>query len=284
MKTRLRRLASVLAALVVVVSTQGIAQLATVDAASALPGRVRVFSETTAFDTATTKSAFAVCPSGTRVVGGGGWAFDNDAGKVHFTRLEPFHSSAIDTYAVEAASEPGFTGNWWLQAYAICVNPPAGYQVVSLTSTAGTGTFVTKFVDCPAGLKLLGTGAKITSGGREVGIQRTASDSGLTRALSTAREDATGFSGNWTLTSFGVCANPVAGASSAVTQTSGSVAIGNCPSGTAAHSVGGGGPFFDAGAVFLTVLFPMSSAGQVEVAMSGTPSHGITEADSVCAP
>jgi len=285
MKTRRRRFASVLAALVVVVSTQAVAQLATADSASALPGRVRVFSDTTAFDTSPTKSAFAVCPSGTRVVGGGGWAFDNDAGKVHFTRLEPFHSSAIDTYAVEAASEPGFAGNWWLQAYAICVTAPAGYQVVaSAPTTSASPTFVSKFVDCPGNLKLLGTGAKITNGGREVGVQRTASDGGLTRALSTAREDANGYSGNWTLTSYGVCASPVAGASNAVTQTSGSVAIGNCPTGTAAHSVGGGGPFFDAGPVFLTVLFPMSNAGQVEVAMSGTPSHGITEADSVCAP
>ena len=118
----------------------------------------------------------------------------------------------------------------------------------------------------------------------EVGIQRTASDFGLTRALSTGREDANGFSGNWTLTSFGVCANPVAGASSTVTQTSGSVAFNNCPAGTTAHSIGGGGPFFDAGPVFLTVLYPMSSAGQVEVAMSGTPSHGITEAAAICAP
>lgn len=284
MKTRLRQFGSVLAALVVVVSTQGVAQLATTEPASALPGRVRVFSDTTAFDNAPTKSAFAVCPSGTRVVGGGGWAFDNDAGKVHLTRLEPFHSSAIDTYAVEAAAEPGFTGNWWLQAYAICVNPPAGYQIVAATSTSGSGTFVTKFVDCPGSRKLLGTGAKITSGGREVGLQRTAADTGLTRALSTAREDANGYSGNWTLTSYGVCANPVAGASSAGTLTSGSVAIGNCPTGTTAHSIGGGGPFFDAGPVFLTVLYPMSNARQVQVAMSGTPSHGVTEAASVCAP
>ena len=201
------KIRQVLAALLVFVSALGTAQLITVDAASALPGRVRVFSDATASDTTTLKSAFAVCPAGTRVVGGGGWAFDSDAGKVHFTRLEPFHSSAIDTFAVEAASEPGFTGNWWLQAYAICVNPPAGYQIVSAASTSASGTFVSKFVDCPSGKKLLGTGAKVLGGGREVGIQRTASDFGLTRALSTGREDANGFSGNWTLTSFGVCAN-----------------------------------------------------------------------------
>jgi len=283
MRTRLRRLPSVLAALLVVAGAQVVTQLAVDDAANAVPGRVRVVSPATATDTTPTKSAFANCPSGTRVVGGGGWAFDNDAGKVHFTRLEPFHVASLDTYAVEAASEPGFTGAWWLQAYAICAPAPAGIQIVTSAPTASTSsTFVSQTVDCPGNKQLLGTGAKILNGGREVGLQRNGGTS-LTRVLSTAREDANGYSGNWTLTVYGVCANTVPGANLAVTQTNGTVSFATCTTGTV-HSVGGGGPFFDAGPVFLNVLFPSSNASKAEVAMSGTPSHGITEADAYCIP
>ncbi|MEU4156507.1 hypothetical protein [Actinoplanes sp. NPDC026670] len=249
--------------------------------AEAIPGRVRVVA-TSANNNAAFKQVNPVCPSGTRVVGGGGWAFDNDANKVRLIRLEPL-SSTQSSYFVQAEAEIGFTGNWWLEGYAICATTPAGHQIVQATSTAASSTFVSKFVDCPTGKKLLGTGATILSGNHEVGLQRIGADSGLTRSLVTAREDATGFAGNWTLTAYGVCANPVAGANLKTFQTSGSVANSSCTSGSV-HTVGGGGPFFDAGPVFLMKLFPSSNGSSIGSAMSGTPSHGITEVNAICAP
>ena len=280
MRTRLRRLSSAIAVLLAVCGTLAVAA----GPAEAVPGRVKVQSPATAFDTTPTKAAFANCPSGTRVVGGGGWAFDNDAGKVHFTRLEPFHSTTLDTYAVEAASEPGFTGSWWLQAYAICAPAPAGLQIItSPATTSASSTFVTQIADCPGNQQLLGTGAKILNGGREVGLQRTGSLSGLTRSLSTAREDANGYSGNWSLIVYAVCANPVAGANTALSSASGTVAFASCATGQV-HGIGGGGPAFDAGPVFLQVLFPSSNGSQVEVALSGPSSQNLTFAEAFCIP
>lgn len=280
MKTRL---SAVLAALLVLAGAQVVAQVAGTGPAAAVAGRIRVVGPVTATDTTPTKFAVANCPSGTRVLGGGGWAFDNDAGKVHFTRLEPFHNTSLDTYIAEAASEPGFTGSWWLQAYAICAPAPAGLQIVTASTTSASPTFTSTFADCPSGKKLLGTGGQIFGGGREVGLQRSGPDTGATRSLSTAREDANGYSGNWSLTVYGVCVNAISGTQVTSTTASGSVTVTSCPSGSV-HSVGGGGPFFDAGPVFLTVLFPFSNGTGAEVAMSGTPSSGITSANAICAP
>jgi hypothetical protein len=274
---RTNRFAALVAGLLAVAGVQVVAA-----PAQAVPGRVRVVA-TTANNNTVIKSVNAVCPAGTRVVGGGGWAFDNDANKVRLVRLEPLSSSAQSSYFVQAEAEIGFTGNWWLEAYAICATTPAGHQIVRATSTGSSSTFVTQIVDCPTGKKLLGTGATILSGNREVGLQRTGSDNGLTRSLATAREDATGFSGTWTLTAYGICANPVSGAVLKTLQASGSVANSSCTSGSV-HSVGGGGPFFDAGPVFLMKLFPSSNGSSIGSAMSGTPSHGITEVNAICAP
>jgi hypothetical protein len=274
---RTNRFAALVAGLLAVAGAQVVAA-----PAQAVPGRVRVVA-TTANNNTTVKGVNAVCPAGTRVVGGGGWAFDNDADKVRLVRLEPLSTSAQSSYFVQAEAEIGFTGNWWLEAYAICATTPAGYQIVQAPSAGSSSTFVVQTVDCPTGKKLLGTGATILSGNREVGLQRTGADSGLTRSLSTAREDASGFSGTWTLTAYGICANPVAGAVLKTLQASGSVANSSCTSGSV-HSVGGGGPFFDAGPVFLMKLFPSSNGSSIGSAMSGTPSHGITEVNAICAP
>ncbi|BEL06347.1 hypothetical protein Q0Z83_045380 [Actinoplanes sichuanensis] len=269
------------AALVAAVLALAGAQVVTAPA-QAVPGRVRI-AATSANNNSTLKSVNAVCPAPTRVVGGGGWAFDNDANKVRLIRLEPLSSSSQSSYFVQAEAEIGFTGNWWLEAYAICATTPAGHQIVQATSTPASGTFVSRIVDCPTGKRLLGTGATILGGNREVGLQRTGSDNGLTRSLATAREDADGYAGNWTLTAYGVCANPVSGAGLKTQQTSGSVANSSCTSGLV-HSVGGGGPFFDAGPVFLMKLFPSSNGSSMGSAMTGTPSHGITEVNAICAP
>lgn len=276
-RMKIKRFAALVAGLLAVAGAQVVAA-----PAQAIPGRVRVVA-TTPNNNTPTKSVNAVCPAGTRVVGGGGWAFDNDANRVRLIRLQPLSSSTQSSYFVQAEAEIGFTGNWWLEGYAICATTPAGHQIVQSATASASSTFVTKFVDCPAGKKLLGTGATILSGNREVGLQRTGADFGLTRSLATAREDANGFSGNWTLTAYGVCANPVSGANLKNTQSSGSVANSSCTTGSV-HSVGGGGPFFDAGPVFLMKLFPSSNGSSIGSAMSGTPSHGITEVNAICAP
>lgn len=281
MKTTPARLAGVVVALLVAASIQILFQTATAAPAAAVAGLVRVQSPTPVANTTTVKTAKAICPSGTRAVGGGGWAFDNDAFQVHLTGLIP----ETDGYRANAEASPGFTGSWWLQAYALCAPTPAGLEIrTSTQQNPASNPFVSGFVDCPSGKELLGTGAAATSGTGRVGLQMNDTLGGRTRAHSGAHEIAAGYSGSWALTTYAVCANPVAGATSFNKQVSGSGGFANCPAGTRIHSVTGGGPLFDAGPVLLQVLFPSSSLSQVEVFLTGAPSHNITNVGAICAP
>jgi hypothetical protein len=67
------------------------------------------------------------------VVGGGAWADDFGASQVVLTRLEPIHGGPQDCY-VATAEEPaaGFSGDWWLSAYALC----AGAEVAVPTGAS----------------------------------------------------------------------------------------------------------------------------------------------------
>src|ERR1700710_1575929 len=105
-----RRAAAIFIALLVAATLQVITQLATSSAAEAVPGRQRVLSAVLE-NTNPHKSTGAVCPNGTRVVGGGAWAFDNTGNKVHLTSLEPerftVFGTTLDEYSAEAEAEPG---------------------------------------------------------------------------------------------------------------------------------------------------------------------------------
>lgn len=91
---RINRFAALVAGLLAVASAQVVAA-----PAQAVPGRVRVVASTPNNNTPL-KAVNAVCPAGTRVVGGGGWAFDNDANKVRLIRLEPLSTSTQSSYFV----------------------------------------------------------------------------------------------------------------------------------------------------------------------------------------
>jgi hypothetical protein len=169
----------------------------------------------TAFSTESPKALTAYCPPGKVIVGGGGWARESGSQthRLTLTRLEP--SSRIPTptgvregYRVTAATtDPAPNGNWLVEAYALCTLPIAGRHIVVASTTGGPHPVQTTAAACPAGERVLGSGARINNPhGHQVGLQvtRASSPGDINRAQ--AQEDANGFPGPWNLLSFAVCA------------------------------------------------------------------------------
>jgi hypothetical protein len=174
--------------------------------AHAIPGLTSV-SAISAIDSSTTKTATATCPSGTTVVGGGGYAYAL-GGQPFITGVRPIVSIFGTGYQVVATEgEAGFAGNWYAFSYALCVPAPAGltYQwTVSPTSSLSARTVTTT---CPAGTNVLSTGAVIDGGGQDVALRAVLPSVDLTRLTAQAHEDETGYGGSWSLTSWAVCAD-----------------------------------------------------------------------------
>jgi len=110
------------------------------------------------------QTAAAVCPGGERVIGTGGRILQaSGTGQVV---LQVARASATgDITRVQAHEQAdGFPSPWRVLAYAVCVNPPAGYQIVTGLSAERLSESV-KFatVDCPPGKRVHSVGAAITN-------------------------------------------------------------------------------------------------------------------------
>lgn len=197
--------AAVVAALPVAVKVlgEGVATAATVPPASAT-----VVSSLTPFDSTANKTIAAVCPAGKRVLGGG--ARVNAAQHVVLTREEPVHTSAGDSYVVEASEDRiGFAGAWALQAFAICADPPPGLEIVSATGPAGSRAFQVVNADC-RGKLAIGAGGRINGGGGRVDLLTIAQGMGFASGTAAGgSEELAGFGGTWSVTAFAVCVTPV---------------------------------------------------------------------------
>lgn len=174
----------------------------------ALPGAV-VRSTSSEFDPTSPKTVAARCPAGQRVIGGGGRV--NNASHVVITALQPVHTNNLDRYEVSAAEdEIGFSGQWAVQAFAICADPLPGLRIVSATSESGSADSKLEIVNCPTQTLTLGSGGRIGGGHGQVHLNNTSA--GSDRGFARGQEDSTGFAGNWTVTAYAVCADvPVSG-------------------------------------------------------------------------
>ncbi|MFV2018471.1 hypothetical protein [Micromonospora sp. LOL_023] len=234
MKNRLARL--VLAALMVAGST--LVGVAVAAPASAVPGLVFV-SGVSASDSTSGKEALAVCPAGTRILGGGG--FINGGGRqVGFTRLQALGSS--DRFAAGAAENGAYAGSWRVHAYGICGQAPAGLEYISFQTASNSNNYKTATASCPAGKQLISVGARTTNGAGNAVLDDLRPSTTLTSATVTGYEDEAGFAGSWSLWSYGVCANPLPGlqlvtATSAVNSAD-KVVGAACPAGKRLHGLG----------------------------------------------
>ena len=140
-----------------------------------------------------------------------------------------------------------------------------GLQRIAKTSVSNSSTSKTVAARCPVGKRVLGGGGTVTGGRGQVVLERlepvqTATDD---RFVVGAREDGTGYSSNWRLTAYALCANPLP-AYGILPSTSGS-ASSNSPQNTLSFCIGqplvgfGGSVNGGAGQVHLTNLISASN-------------------------
>jgi hypothetical protein len=259
--------------------------------AQAVPGLVRV-TATSVSDSSSTKARSVVCPTGTKVIGGGGEILGG-AGQVLLTALEPV--SSTNSYLARGhEDEDGYAGDWQVTVYAMCASSPAGLEYVSRTGapqSASVGTYVA--VQCPTDKHLVGLGGRTNNGNGEVSLEGIGPFDPH-EVLVPAAEDPNGFAGQWSLTGHVVCASPISGrqtlSASTASDSSGTKAVTvSCPAGKKVHGAGfngGGGTVF--GRWLVRAVTPNSTLTSVTVAAEevdgGTPESWSLTAWAVCAP
>lgn len=105
--------------------------------------------------------ATATCPSGRKVVGSGGTVYEADG----HAGLQVMRASTDGrrVYA-QAHEEPGgYSGSWYVFAWAVCATAPSGYAIVMGQSPQeDSETTKSATADCPGSKTLLGAGAATT--------------------------------------------------------------------------------------------------------------------------
>jgi hypothetical protein len=270
----------------------GGAQLATASPAAAVSGLQRSDGYS-GLDTRPWKRAIATCPADKHVIGGGASVSESDEqGLVRLTSLLPYR----DTFQVDAEA-PGLRSDlrWSVYAYAICADKTALPQYTIVPgSVTSSKAFQTAAARCPTGTVAFGSGAQIMAIGGpnaafaqgQIGLQLNRTSGPLDISRATARESAAGYPGQWSLTSYAICAQPRGTIHSEATVTPGATATGSntCASGFT-HGPGGGGGLTDGGPVWLQQIYPSLDKRTVTVAMTGplAASVGGLVAQQTCA-
>jgi len=101
--------------------------------------------------------------------------------------------------------ETGFSNTWYLRAYAICADPVQGLTLAPpATSVLNSQNKGYTYAHCPTNRRALSVSGTINGGFGQV--QMLASFVSNTHAAFFAAEDRTGFSGNWSQTTYAICA------------------------------------------------------------------------------
>ncbi|MFV2102053.1 hypothetical protein [Micromonospora sp. LOL_024] len=134
----------------------------------------------------------------------------------------------------------------------------------------------------PSSQRVLGSGASIAGGGfGSVGLQMSRASGPLDIARAAAAEDGT-YSGNWQVTAYAVCVNPVGAAAEGSVQTGVSSASHSCPGAEQVHSAGGATGPGTTGQTFLNSLYPDAGLTSVRLSLTGVPSDGLA-IQAICA-
>jgi hypothetical protein len=251
------------------------------------------------------KTEVATCPAGKKVVGGGGWTMvtgSADQERVALTRLEPSDDAdgtGSDGYIAAATeTQPGLSGNWWVQAYALCADASSvpGWNINAKNSTTASDPMQQLDVGCDhSGQRALGTGAQIgihSTGQGEVLLQMAGPWFAGKFALAQAHEDSSGYAGHWWLRVYAICADTPSGyeliSSGSTEQLSETFkdAQATCPITKRLVSAGALGNSAAPGNVALQQLYPNNNLNKVHVlAVENTPtslSWGVVHARGIC--
>jgi hypothetical protein len=182
--------------------------LAAVPASAALPGLQKPVIASSLTDSSSTKTVTANCPTGKVLLGGTGRVLGG-GNEVYLDGIKPTANSVT----VEAAEDATFfAGRWQVQAIAICANPVPGLaRVVAQVNNADSGPAEEATASCPAGKRLISTGADILGGGGKVAIEDITPDAGLTKVTVRAAEAGVGTTTPWTVRAIAVCASGLPG-------------------------------------------------------------------------
>ncbi|MEV7231904.1 hypothetical protein AB0M79_33595 [Polymorphospora sp. NPDC051019] len=237
MRTFVHRGFARLAVALVALGTVGVGWTAP---ASADPAGLVLRGETTQ-ENSSDKSLPVRCPANTVVSGGGAYLTTSpDAGgRVAVDRLEPLADGSGFVATMREAGPVDYTGDWRFTTRAICVSPPAGYQVVAVTGAVGT-----QYVTASCGTKsVIGMGGRVNGGAGDVVLDQVVPSFDLksVTARGVAVQGAT--TPGWSVTAFAVCATGVAGLErlwdvSPSDSTPDNLASVTCPAGKALYSVG----------------------------------------------
>lgn len=170
------------------------------------PGQ-EIVSATSVQNSISAKGISATCPVGKRVIGAAG-EVTNGLGQVFLVAVRPSSDlSAASAFALE--DENGTDQAWSLTARAVCAEPPPGLERISATSASDSATTKSASAACPPGTGLLSTGFDLESSLGQVFLRGLSTDELLlSQATVTGTEDATGNAIDWTVTAYGVCAQP----------------------------------------------------------------------------
>lgn len=163
---------------------------------------LQLASATSPIDSSQTKSVTVTCPGDAYVTGTGAQISIAKAGKAALVSVTPLPGLKAVT-VVAAETGKGTTQNWYLKAYANCVEPVFGIYLAKATSPIDS---VNKLVtaNCPSGWSLSGTGGQVSS--PDAGkVFLHGINVSLTSVTAGAVENGTGTSNNWYVTAYAIC-------------------------------------------------------------------------------
>ncbi|HZN74062.1 MAG TPA: hypothetical protein VFC00_20530 [Micromonosporaceae bacterium] len=207
----------------------------------AVPGLVAVTVTSAEVGSESFKGANAVCPAGTKIVGGGA----DVLGGGHSVRIAGINPAPLlpnpnSLWATAHEDVLGYSGVWSLRAWAICASGVTGWQVVLADNTGPTNGYAFATASCPAGKKVIG------AGGRSTGKPSVVLDSiNIAADLSSVTVEVVAINGATPIAyAYAICINPVPRQQRvALNKQPGSddqtLAL-SCPEGTKTHGVGGG--------------------------------------------
>lgn len=242
-RARRTRWASLVMSAVTVAALQ-VAVLAGAAPPAAASADIQIYSSDSVRDSFASKNAFATCPLPNQVMlGGGGRLFFGEGG-VALQLLFPHPDEK--TYVVQATErQDGFSGSWYVRAYVVCGNRPAGYEWKQSGTTTLPNNARSKqaIVRCSAGKVVIGTGGVIGDVNR--GVSFNAVFPTRDEVAVTGIEDPSDTFGipNFAVGAYAVCANEPLGYefASQFSQRASSRGIGvdaPCPAGKEVLGVG----------------------------------------------
>jgi hypothetical protein len=115
----------------------------------------------------------------------------------------------LDLFGVKASAyeyEDGTNADWWIRSYAVCADPPTGWELQSSDNQTSYPT-TNEYTDCTAGRTALSAGVDLNGAHGEVALTalRPGSYQSDQYGKASASEDETGTADDWTLSTDVIC-------------------------------------------------------------------------------